>query len=430
MRKLARWIVILLVVVFLLMPSTQVLAIADPNTPPQISAVEVFYDLLEDGDLGVLIDYYLDYDPVPGIPDEVVTEAYLASFIDTDGTTQLDTIAPYTFQDSGYGRGLVWIYFTAAEVTADSIDRANEALYTVWFMGNPTIPSGWAGDPPKTIASIDTWQPVDTNTATQLGLRVLYYADQLELAWSLDLVETTTIGSRLTALGEAYFPNVITGLRTMAPNVFAVATIEPEVEILDYSTAFGATITDGTGSIPVSPLTLVEGEQLVDVTGNGTLILELVKGTEGTAASNPGGATVDDTPAILVEGTNTITVTMAGTNDIIVTVNLVDTTTGLEDTVIGTAFDTTTLAATFGMSRIMFSSLVWLVITVIICAVYIKGGSRVGISTGGKGLVIIFDICIIIGIVLGLLSLLVGVLLGILFLFLTGWILYYRRAGF
>lgn len=437
MRKLASVIAVLLVAVLLLMPATQVLAIEQPDDPPQITAVYVFEDLLEDGDLGVLIDYYIDY-TIAGIPPETVTESYLASFIDDDGITQLGTIAPYTFvyagyTDKGYGRGIVWIYLTAAEVSAAVINKANMANHEVWLMGNPTIESGWTGDPPKTVAGIDQWwETDDADPAVILADRVKYLAQQIETAWGYDMIAGTTLGNRLTAIGELYFPNAINGLRTMAPTCFVVSTVDPILEDIDYSTAFGATIAEGTGDLPVTPLDLNEGDNTVDIDGAGTFILELTQGTEGEAVSIAGGCTVVNSPMVLVAGLNTIETNWAGTQDILVTVNLVDTLAVLTDTVEGTGFDASLLAVELGVSTWLLTSVLWLILTVVICAAYLKGSGRMGgIGSGSsKGLMIIFDICVVIGIVLGLLHIVVGILLGILALFLTGFILFYRRASF
>jgi len=416
-----------------------VLAIADPDSPPQVLAVYIYEDLLEDGDMGVFVDYFIDY-TIAGIPTEPVTESYLASFIDTDGATQLGTVAPYTFQytgytDDGYNRGMVWIYFTAAEVTADSIDSANIALHEVWLMGNPTIPSGWPGDTPLTTAGIDYWQTTG-DSATLLALQVLSLAQALELAWSIDMIETTALGSRLTTAGEGYFENVITNLRTIAPLCFSVTTVPQVQEDLDYSTAFGATMTDGTGTVAGSPITLAEGVNSVNVTANGTFILELVKGTVGTAESDVG--VVTGSPAVLVYGTNTITTTGVGLIDI--DVNLVDTQTEITDTVTGTGLDVgivwpgavTSLPERFGMSTMMFSSLLWMGITIVICAATYKLRGRVGFVGGGSGktVMIVFDLCIIGGAVLGLLDILVAVLLFIAAGILTGYVLFYRHASF
>ena len=419
MRRLISAVIISLFMVMAF--ATPALAIADPDTPPQVNAVYMYEDLLEEGDVGVLIDYYLDY----GVnPDETATEAFLVTFVDIDGATQLQTVAPYTFQDDGYGRGLIWIPFTAAEVTAYGIDRANIALYEVWLAGNPTL--SWAGDPPKTIAGIDYWQPADSDPAVLLALRVLYYADLLELIWALDLIEETSLGNRLTAGGESYFVNVIPNLRTIAPSAFSAGTFDPVIEDLDYATSFGAVLTNGTGTATGSPITLTEGANNVDVLTLGTFTIELNRGTEGTATTDV--CTVTGSPATIRFGENTITTTTAIGN-IVVDVELVTTQTVITDTVTGTALDLTDLATMFGMSRLMFSGLVWMVISVIICAAVYKVGERDGVPSGGKAILLVFDVCIIAGAVLGLLSILVVVLLFIGFGAFTGYVLFFRGAN-
>ena len=323
MRRLISAVIIALFVVMAL--AIPVLAIADPDSEPQVSAVYVYEDLLETGDAGVLIDYYLDYG-ITGNPDETATEAYLATFVDIDGVTQLKSVAPYTYQDSGYGRGLAWIYFTAAENTLDS---ANIALYEVWLMGNPTL--AWAGDPPKTEVGVDYWQPADSSAATLMALRVLYYADALELIWGDDLITETALGNRLTTAGESYFTNVISDLRAIAPSAFSAGTYDPVMEDLDYATSFGAILTNGTGTATGSPITLAEGANNVDVLTLGTFTIELNRGTEGTATSDV--CDVVGTPATLRYGTNTITTeTLIG--NIVVDVELVTTQTIITDKVI------------------------------------------------------------------------------------------------
>ena len=396
-----------------------VLAIADPDSPPQVSAVYVYEDLLETGDVGILIDYYLEY---AALPSETATEAYLAVFVDTDGTTQLKSVAPYTFVNSGYRRGLAWIYFSAEEVTAYSIDQANEADYDIWLMGNPTL--SWAGDPPKTIVGVDYWQTTG-DTAVLLALRVLYYADVLELIWTLDMIETTALGNRLTAVGESYFENVITNLRIMAPLAFSVSEVSPTIEELDYNTSFGATMTDGTGTVTGSPITLTEGNNTVTVTATGTFVLALNQGTVGTVTDGTG--TVTGSPVDIVAGENTITVTGIGT--LVVAVALQDTTSAQEDIIIGTGFDLTDVADDFGMSRWFFSGLVWMIMSVLICAAVFRNTPE-GYGGASKIVLVVFDVCIISGVLLGLLKPVVAVGLFLAFGVFTGYILFYRGSNF
>lgn len=422
-----RYIMLLFIVILALVSfPTPVYAIADPDSPPQINAVYVYEDCLEDGDIGVLMDIYIDY---AAYPSETATEAYLGIFIDTDGTTQLKTAAPYTYVNSGYERNLIWIYFDAAEVTTFSLDAANVALYRIWLTGNPTL--SWAGDPPKTIATIDEWYTTGT-TATLIALRVLYYADLFELLWTLDLIEATTLGNRLTTGGEEYFLNVIQDLRLIAPGCFSAGTVEPVYEDIDYETGYGAVSYNGTGVVTGSPVTLAEGTTTLTITTTGTIFFDLDQGTSGNVSSGTG--TVSGSPADLVAGTSNITVTAGGT--IIVDVNLIDTSTILEDAILGTGLDLTTVAASFGMSRLMFSGIVWLVISVIICSATYKvtqgqqsmlGGGLGG--GGGKVVLLVFDICIIGGALLGLLHVLVAVMMFIMFGVFTGYVIFFKGAN-
>jgi len=294
---------LLVLVAMLFLPVTPAYGIADPDSPPQVSAVYVYE--FADGSVGALIDYYLDYGT---LPDETVTEAYLAVFVDTDGTTQLKSVAPYTFVDSGYGRGLVWIPFTSAEATAAGLDSANQTDYRIWLTGNPTL--AWAGDPPKTITTIDQW--VTTNVPETLASRALYYADVLELAWSLDMVESTADGNRLTSVGESYFTNVISGLRTLAPDAFSDTTSSPDYMAISYDTAFGATATSGTATVVGDPQTLAEGTDSVDTGATtGTIIIDLAQWTSGNITDDTG--TMTGSPVTLYPGVNTLTVTANGT---------------------------------------------------------------------------------------------------------------------
>jgi len=386
---------VLLAVGLLLGMASPVLAIADPDSPPQVSAVYVYE--FSDGSVGVLIDYYLDYGT---LPDETVTEAYLAVFVDTDGTTQLKSVAPYTFVDSGYGRGMVWIPFTSAEATAAGLDSASIADYRIWLTGNPTVASGWTGDPPKTITTIDQW--VTTDVSATLTSRILYYADVLELAWSLDMVENTADGNKLTSAGESYFTNVITGLRTLAPGCFSDTTSDPDYISISYDSAFGAVAISGTATLSTSPQTLAEGTDSIDTVGTtGTVIIGLAQWTSGNITDDTGtlsgGPTVD-----LYPGVNTLVVTGAGT--FTTELEVIDSSTVYEDTVTGTGFDLTDLATAFGMSRWMLSGLIWMLVSVVACAVLFVRSSKGVAGTAGatKQTTLLFTIMLVGGMLLGM----------------------------
>ncbi len=422
-------LIVLVALVAVLFPST-VLAIADPDSEPDILNVYVYEDCMETGDIGVLVDFNIEYaiSPTVADPNDTVTNAYLVVFVDTDGTTQLRAVSPYTYQDSGYGRNLAWIYFTAAEVTTLSIDVADEALYRVWLTGNPTLPSGWTGDPPKVVGTIGYWQTSGV-TATLLAQLVRTYADSLELIWGggVDLIEATAIGNRLTVDGEELFTNIIPNLRTIAPAAFADATIDPTDANPDYSTSFGAIATGAV--IPGSPFACVSGNNAIGGLGAGTFTLDLNPGTTGTVT----GATVVGTPVTLVSGRSTITLTGAG--PIVIAVALTDLQSHIvDDTLTGTGFDLTVIATHFGMSTMLFSSMVWLIITILICVAVMKVtsggiGSESFSGASGKILMLVFNLSVIGGAVIGLLNLIVAILLFIGFTIFMGYILFFRGAS-
>ena len=87
-------------------------------------------------------------------------------------------------------------------------------------------------------------------------------------------------------------------------------------------------------------------------------------------------------------------------------------------------FDLSGLATLFGMSTMMLSGLVWLVISIIISAAVLQVPNvKPGIA------MLVFDLCIIGGAVLGLIPVLVAVLMFIGFGVLTAYVLFFRGAS-
>ncbi len=416
-----RVLVVALVLASLLLLSAPLpaYAIADPDSPPQVNGVYVFESVYETGDVGVLVDYYLDY---TALPTETANQAYMAIFIDTDGTTQRMSGAPYVFQNSGYGRGCIWLYFTAVQAATYALSSANIALYGVWLVGNPMLT--WTATPPKTVGGITSWSTTG-DPHVLLALRVLSEADFLELEWGLDLVQSTPLGNKLATLGEDYFTNVIPSLRTMAPSAFASGTESVVPETINYNKTFGAVASGAI--VPLSPVTLVSGANVLALTGAGTLTLVLNYGTTGTVV----GATVAGSPVTVNSGTSNVTIT--GVGAVTVTVALANLQTSLDALTVGTGLDVSAAAALFSMSRTTFSSLLWLLMSILICAAVYGPASRRDLETGsqsaGKVTLLVFDLCIIGGTVLGLVSFIIAALLFIAFVGFTGYVIFFRNAS-
>ncbi len=78
-------------------------------------------------------------------------------------------------------------------------------------------------------------------TQSLLASRILYLGQQLESAWSVDMVESN-VGTHLTVYGEDYFTNVIPNLRDIAPAAFSGQVINPTIETKLPTTAYADTL--------------------------------------------------------------------------------------------------------------------------------------------------------------------------------------------
>lgn len=225
------------------------LAIAYPVNPTIIRSTYVYHHCLETNDQLYFIDYFIEY---AAIPTETVTEAFVVTLIDTDGVTQLKSVAPFTFiwtgyAHKGYNRGMVAIYFTAAEAAALTWGAA----YTIRIAGNPLL--AWPGAPPSTTAAIDYWSSSSGigTTQTELSSQILYLAQALTPIWSLSMTQELASGTLLDAPGESYFGGVIQNLRSMAPYAFSVSITEPEFEDRVPTNAWAVTLSALTNNTPL-----------------------------------------------------------------------------------------------------------------------------------------------------------------------------------
>jgi len=219
--------------------ATPVLAVADPDSM-SVDEVYVYRNCRETGDQMYLVTYTITYSSPPT---ESVTEAFLCRLL--EGTTELGSVAPFTYHDNGYTTGVVAIYFSA-ENAPDW-----EGAYTMELTGNPSL--DWAGDPPTdTDSTFDLWQDNGLAiTHVVLSSRIIDLATELETDWSVDMVQqnSETGEYTLTMHGEAYFSGVVPYLPEVAPFVFddvvPPVVVEPEIEDPDTSSAYADSLETG-----------------------------------------------------------------------------------------------------------------------------------------------------------------------------------------
>jgi hypothetical protein len=225
--KLGIIIIILFGVVFTTIPIN---AISSYPTSNSIYSVNVFENCLELGDMAFSTDFIWSY-PSTALPIETATQVLNIRLM--QGATQIRSVAPYSFFNNGFNRGLVWMYFTADQVTSYSLTWSG--VYTMRLDGNPT--ASWSGLVPTASAlssSSFSWRTSTTLGQTQLLFEpyLLIEADSIQKAWNntnyILLSNTAQNGTKLTIIGDTYFSSIIPNIKTLAPNIFLSTQLIPE----------------------------------------------------------------------------------------------------------------------------------------------------------------------------------------------------------
>jgi hypothetical protein len=214
-----------------------VFAIDNPDTI-NIDAVRAYGGVLQPGDLLIVVEYTLSY---ASLPDEIISDAYLARFL--RGTTPLNQVEPFAFNDKGYGVGILSMYWTAAQKNTDSIefDDTNSEGYQINLQGKPGVFSGSA---PTTTTGTIIWTDI-TDTKLLLFNDVRSFALRLGNIpeWNNNddfdvLVNQPGGTAQLNTAGEDYFSNAIPQLQSMIPLIFSSGVSSPSFVDDTLDTAF------------------------------------------------------------------------------------------------------------------------------------------------------------------------------------------------
>jgi hypothetical protein len=206
---------------------------ADEAAPTnlQFESVKVFHNVIEEDDFVLIFHYNIHYDASQ--PDEPANKVFTFRLLDTDGATYLGAIVPYAYFNSGYDQGCGAFYFTVD----DAPDW--EGAYVVKITGNPE----YFSSPPvasRTLVTSDYSQlESQEENQTLLGNYVLDIAKDLEINWSTTLTYISDLGELLNTAGESYFRGAITGLQSMAPQIFLIQTSSPTYEETPWTSAKG-----------------------------------------------------------------------------------------------------------------------------------------------------------------------------------------------
>jgi len=193
----------------------------DAPTSITITTIRAYSGTLETDDLLVVVHYNVPYGTFPS---EQISDAYVGRFL--RGTTELNSVEPFAYNDRGYGVGIFSFYWTAAERSSDSIEfnDSNGEGYIVIFQGKPGV---FPGSTPTTQSTDITWRD-STRTVILLRNDIAALARTLEenSEWvndSRDLIAATAGTTQLTSAGEEYFAGAIPNLQVMIPDLFSSA---------------------------------------------------------------------------------------------------------------------------------------------------------------------------------------------------------------
>jgi len=217
------------------------LAQANPDTPPTITSVKAYRNLLVAGDELIIIHAVIPYAAIPTIP---CNQAFVWTLIAGDGVTILGSTTGYPYNVGAYaGNGYnhaIWSFYLASGLTWG-------ALYGLKLSGLPTTFT----TPPVYNFSLNysdySLMTTSDENKAELASDILTLAGNLDLAWGLStdysLIESTEGKTALSAYGATYFRGVITGVQNMAPDAFSQTLVNINIVARTWTTSYSANLT-------------------------------------------------------------------------------------------------------------------------------------------------------------------------------------------
>lgn len=236
-RRVIRSVLRVLLVLGILAPSLLFAipaqaAMSQPDSAPTIdqSKIHINRNLITSGDIVFYAPYLIPYATAP---DTLASASFIFQLIDTDGTTVLGTITPYTYFDNGYDAGVLSLYFGAGNSLVWG------SAYYIRIAENPaefSSPVYWDYAIPASAWSSFTAQ---TDGQTEMAAYVIDLATDLEAYYSGTTLLETSGGQTILAqpAGENYFRGAIYGLQSMAPSLFLVEVVPIDVTSTNWTTA-------------------------------------------------------------------------------------------------------------------------------------------------------------------------------------------------
>ena len=190
----------------------QAFALADPDVL-RLEFINRYDDIAVSGDAFFLVEYTLEY-VVP--PNESIAQGWLGRLVDVGGSGQLAAVQPFagaSIPDQGYSQGTFGFYFQVEPTVTGTL--------RIILDGNPSLsptPAGVFSD------------SITQQSASDLVVDLRAQGVRLEDVWAVDLISPVGDGvNRYTLAGEEYFSSALPNLRNLAPDLFVLQSITPDV---------------------------------------------------------------------------------------------------------------------------------------------------------------------------------------------------------
>ena len=255
-----------------------------PSSTPTIEQTDAYRNVLETGDLLIIIH---ENTPYTETPEPNYSDAFVWRLYDVDGTSELAQSTGNNYHNRGYGHNVISWYFSAADLSTLGIDSYPvywELAYTIKLSGTSSNSTFDTPIPFYNLGGMDTSSATysaltDTDEVkAEITTRILELAAVIDNRWGLaaeySLLDETLTKTVLSLYGQAFFRRAIYGIQAMAPELFDISITNIDVEdrtwTTDYEVALeaqhaGSYLEDATSA----------GEALFDVSYNlmGMLII-------------------------------------------------------------------------------------------------------------------------------------------------------------
>lgn len=234
MKRIVHILILVFIMVALALPCVPIYATVAAPDSMALEQIFINRSLISPNDMLIYFRYGIVYgsNPTPS-----ADQTFIFRLFDTDGSTELGSITPYPYHDSGYGYGFGALYFAP-----DDAPTWGQA-YTLGIYGNPvqfgaTVPS-YPIQLSTSNYSAFTAQTDNRNQATTNIIAILHSLDVIwttSIVYGTNLLESGISNDVLASAGQTYMSGALVGGQSMLPDLFPTSISLPQYDSENWTT--------------------------------------------------------------------------------------------------------------------------------------------------------------------------------------------------